>query len=165
MAPRGRPPKPLEQKRATGNPGKRTLPDKNETAALLALPTRSPIPAHLQEDGAGLYAMVLAACDGWLAQSDQFILLSLADAADRRVRLLEQLRNEGEVLYKSGPKIGDAPIAYAHPAAATLASLEKQMQGWASDLALNPVARSKLGLAEVKTVSKLDQLRKARDAR
>lgn len=158
--PGGRPPKPIERKRATGNPGKRSLP--KATGELVAMPTRSPVPAHLGGEGAAMYSLLLAACEGWLGYADQVILLWLCEGTDRRARLHQMVLEEGEVLYKSSAQIGGMPVAYSHPAVSHITSLEAQMAKWASSLGLGPVERSKLGLVEVKRVSKLDALRNAR---
>ncbi|NBW19270.1 MAG: phage terminase small subunit P27 family, partial [Caulobacteraceae bacterium] len=148
--------KPTEQKRLTGNPGKRALP--KNSAEIVALPPRAPVPEHLGHAGSSLYQMILAACEGWLGLSDQAVVIMLAEGADRRADLLERLKREGDVLYT------DKGYAYANPAAGMLSTLEKQMTQWLSSLGMTPTDRSRLGLAEVKRVSKLDQLKRAHNS-
>jgi hypothetical protein len=67
MAPRGRPPKPIEQKRLTGNPGKRTLPDQKE---LVLLPSAYNIPEPnrpLGSAGTELWERIWGMGQTWLS--------------------------------------------------------------------------------------------------
>lgn len=153
----GRPPKPIERARMTGNPGHKKLP--TNTAEVVALPPRSPVPGHLGTAGSALFQLILTACAGWLGQGDQAIVVQLCESADRRAKLLRRVEDEGDVLYT------DKGYAYPHPAVGMISGLDAQMTKWYSLLGLTPTDRAKLGLVEVKTVSKLDQLRNERAAR
>jgi P27 family predicted phage terminase small subunit len=72
---------------------------------------------------------------------------------DRRDELVARLANDGWVLYT------DKGYAYQHPAAGMLATLEDQIRKWLSLLGLTPADRSRLGVAEVKARSKLEEMR------
>lgn len=150
------PPKPTERKRKAGTLRGDRMPKAPVKAEVVPLPTRAPIPEHLGHAGASAYRLILSACEGWLGVGDQMMVLHLAEAADRRTDLIERLNSEGPVLYT------DKGYAYANPAAGMLSTLEVQMTKWQSLLGLTPTDRARLGLVEVKRVSKLDELRKAR---
>lgn len=150
----GPPPQPTERRRARGNPGKRALPV--PVATILPLPARTAVPGHLGVAGAALWSTALSACEGWLGVGDQATVLLLAEAADRRADLLERLASDGWVLRT------EKGYAYAHPAAGMLTALEAQMTRWLSALGLTPTDRARLGLVEVRRVSKLDDLRQRR---
>jgi len=79
-----------------------------------------------------------------MAQADRETLQLLCEATDRRAELLEAVRSMGWVLYT------DKGYAYANPAAGQLSALEAQMTKWLSVLALTPVDRARLGVAEVR---------------
>lgn len=153
--PGGRPPKPVERKRLTGNPGKRALPAKPEVVVLGHAPGEL-APDHLGVHGTRAWNEIVAATTGWLASGETVTVRLYAEAADRRAELIARLQNDGDVLYT------DKGYAYAHPAVGMLATLEKQMTSWLSLLGLTPADRTKLGLAEVQRVSKLDELKARR---
>lgn len=138
--PVGRPPKPIEQKRRLGNPGKRPLP--------VPLTVLEPVPdAAIPTDALG-QALRDAGAPAWLGQTDMPILTlaqRLADDADRLRRALDDEFNK------------DVHAAYV----ATL----KEYRACLIELGLGPTARSRLGVAEVKARSKLEELMDRRAGR
>jgi hypothetical protein len=81
--PAGRPPKPIEQKRRTGNPGKRALPAASNLAVVPAVE-----PAPLERSAAEVFSQVLADGVHWLGQTDSPTLVILREQLEER----EQLR-------------------------------------------------------------------------
>lgn len=140
-------PKPLEQKRRTGRaPGRdsggRKLP---EPATVVSLPMAAGVPeppAELQLDGRALWERAWADAVTWLSPDTDWTEVveacSLADdvsAARRR--------------YRATTDPGDARAVVA---------LSKQLTEALSVLGFNPTARSRLGVAEVKRASALEEL-------
>lgn len=131
----GRPPRPTEQKRRTGNPGKRALPDK---ATLKAVPAVDADAVELTVEQA-MERSVLAG-KAWLAESDSVAVALLRESLE----LYVDLRNN--------PMSKPADV---------LAALKVVMSA-ASDCGFTPGERSRLGLAEVTAQSKLEELRARR---
>lgn len=138
MARVGRPPKPVEEKRRTGNPGGRRLP---ERSALAAVPAATPEPVDL--DVADTIDGVFAAGSHWLAATDVTVLALLRETLEERQAL------RGAVLAGHGDR-------------KELRAVDKQVIELLSALGFDPTARSRLGLAEVKAATKLEQLKAAR---
>jgi P27 family predicted phage terminase small subunit len=144
----GRPPKPTEQKRRLGNPGKRALPDVATVTALPALPDDAP--PHLESAGAALWDSVLATTKAWLAKSDHQMLTLLCELADRRTMLVESLATHGALIMRpDGHMVGN-------PSLTALATTEKQMVHIASLLGLTPSDRTRIGLGEVKAANQFE---------
>jgi hypothetical protein len=143
MAPRGRPPKPIEQKRLIGNPGKRPLP---ETSNLILLPAVNEVPQptrKLFEYGQELWDRVWTMGHTWLSYStDLDLLLIVCEQLDERAKLRTLVWNNGRTDERKA-----------------LRQLEKQIVENLSLLGFTPTDRSRLGIAEVKKLSKLEALR------
>ena len=133
----GRPPKPTEQKRRTGNPGGRALP---AASSLAVVPAVAPEPVDL--DPAATLHTVLDAGSAWLAATDSTALAMLRESLEER----SQLR--AVVL-----------ATQSMDARKALRDLDKQLIAMLSALGFDPTARARLGLAEVKAASTLDKLR------
>lgn len=137
----GRPPKPTEEKRRLGNPGKRAIAGGAELAVVAPLPVtmadRSPRDAFEQvmQDGVT-----------WLAATD----------APSVALLREMLEERGDLKAALDAGLGDR----RH-----LRDLDKQIMSLLSQLGFDPAARSRLGLAEVKAASKLEALRASQTKR
>lgn len=143
MAPRGRPPKPIEQKRLTGNPGKRTLPDQKE---LVLLPSAYSIPEpsrQLLTAGQELWDRIWGMGQTWLSfNTDVDLLLMTCELLDERKNLrIQVLQNNRTDERKS------------------LRDLDRQLVANLSLLGFTPTDRSRLGIAEVKRQSKLEDLK------
>jgi hypothetical protein len=143
MASRGRPPKPIEQKRLIGNPGKRPLP---ETSNLILLPAVNEVPQpsrKLFEYGQELWDRVWTMGHTWLSYStDLDLLLIVCEQLDERAKLRTLVWNNGRTDERKA-----------------LRQLEKQIVENLSLLGFTPTDRSRLGIAEVKKLSKLEALR------
>lgn len=137
----GRPPKPAEQKRRLGNPGKRALPDLASVTPLHA--AVEPPPDHLGPDGHSMWLSVSRAAV-WLAPSDLPTLTLLCELADRRAEFLAILDSAGPVLVNPSGRV------VANPIVGMLSTLERQMIDISATLGLTPADRTRLGVAEVR---------------
>jgi P27 family predicted phage terminase small subunit len=145
----GRPAKPTEQKRKTGNPGKRPLPDLKNVISLP--PIKGDAPLHLSDAGQKMWADVRAMAP-WIANTDGKLLIELCEKMDKKYELKEKLAATDYVLFT------DKGYAYANPLFGMLNTVENDIVKLLSLLGLTPVDRSKLGVAEVTTKGKLAQL-------
>jgi len=152
MAP---PTKPTELKKRIGTlRGDRTKP---ALTILAAVPVNLDPPDTLGDEGAGEWRHVLASCR-WIGPSDLRNLRLYCEALDRRSELLAEVASQGHVLYT------DKGYAYLNPAVGALQTTEVQITKWLSLLGLTPSDRSRLGVAEVKAQSTLEQLAAKRAA-
>lgn len=142
MSYRGRPPKPIEQKRLAGNPGKRPLP--NGTLALLPSQYDLPEPHRpLGAPGKELWDRVWDMGSSWISpKSDVEILLITCELIDERWNLRASVMRDGR------PEDRKA-----------LRDLDRQLIANLSLLGFSPTDRSRLGVAEVKARSKLEELK------
>jgi hypothetical protein len=142
------PAKPLEQKRALGNPGQRKLPDVNGTIAL----SSGRVEPHQPLDWAGmlLWNRVFNAGQTWISpQSDVELLLLVCKQLDRQVVLERQFVEKPDDYHVHRQ----------------LLDLEVSIVRNLGLLGLTVDARSKLGLAEIKAETKMEQLRKRQQER
>ena len=138
----GRPPKPIEQKRRLGNPGKRPLP----AAGSLAL-----VPADsdaIDDLGPLGRALIEAGAGAWLSKADQAALIPL----------LEKTWDEYETLRARWI----ASDFSNETVMKRLGKVEDVLTRCLSLAGLTPVDRSRLGVAEVKARSKLEELMERR---
>jgi P27 family predicted phage terminase small subunit len=147
----GRPPKPAEQKRKLGNPGKRGLPELASVAALPALPGDDR-PEGLGTDGAALWEAVTASAKTWLAPTDHPVLRMLCELADRRAEFVAHVADNGPLLERPDGHL------VANPVVAMLADVEKRMVHMASLLGMTPADRTRIGLGEVKAQNAFEQM-------
>ncbi|MBX3031924.1 MAG: phage terminase small subunit P27 family [Chloroflexi bacterium] len=147
--------KTAEQKRLTGNPGKRSLPTPISVVPPARL-TPSTAPGHLGPAGLRMWEHCRQYAGQWVADSDIEQVRLLCEAMDRRADLMARLANDGYVLFT------DKGYAYQHPAAGMLTALEAQITKWLSLLGLTPSDRGRLGVAEVKAQSTLERIRAQR---
>ena len=135
------PPKPIEQKRKLGNPGKRALPNEQTTIALPSGYVDPPRP--LEFAGQQLWDAAFKHGGTWISSTTDIPLLTMTcEQLDRR----EQLRSE---LVEKG--LDRALIM-------SLNETEKLISSNLGLLGFSPADRTRLGLAEVKTQSKLQEL-------
>ena len=154
------PTKPIEAKRRAGTLRKDRMPRGALTIIAPASPSLEP-PAMLGDVGAAEWRHILRTCV-WIAPSDLTHLRLYCLALDRHSALLALLAEQGTVLYT------DKGYAYLNPAQGALATTEAQITKWQSLLGVTPSDRSRLGVAEVKAHTKLEELeyrRAARDGR
>lgn len=143
MANRGRPPKPIEQKRLLGNPGKRPLPDQSSIVLLEPIKKIPEPPRKLFEPGLELWNRVWASGVAWVSPvTDIDLLLLVCEQIDERFKLRGQVWQSN----RSDER-------------AALRRLEQQIVQNLSLLGFSPADRSRLGIAEVRRVSKLEELK------
>lgn len=132
----GRPPKPTEEKRRLGNPGRRPIAGGAELAVVEPLPV-----TMADQSPRDAFEKVMQRGVTWLASTD----------APAVALLREMFEERGEL---KALVDGGASSERRH-----LRELDKQIITLLSQLGFDPAARSRLGLAEVKAASKLEALR------
>jgi len=132
------PPRPIEEKRRLGNPGRRPLP---EALPMVEGGYIEPQRA-LEFAGMQLWRAAMTTGERWIARnSDTQLLLMVCEQMDRRTDLISKIEETQEWrLYRA------------------LHDLEKMISMNLSMLGFTPTDRTRLGLAEVKTASKLEEL-------
>lgn len=142
MGVRGRPPKPIEQKRLAGNPGKRAL-TKGTLALLPSFYERIEPHRPLGTPGLELWNRVWDMGNSWISpKSDIELLLITCELIDERWNL------RAAVMRDKRPEERKA-----------LRELDRQLIANLSLLGFSPTDRSRLGVAEVKARSKLEELK------
>lgn len=131
----GRKPKPIEMKRALGNPGKRRLPSGAELAVVAPV-ERGPLDLRADE----IFDRTLAEGIVWLGRTEGPALVLLREMLEER----QSLRDA--VLAGTGDR-------------KQLRDIEKMIWSAYAELGFTAASRSRLGLAEVKAASKLEALR------
>ena len=144
------PPKPIEVKRKLGNPGQRALPDTSETILIEPISDLPEPHRQLFDAGLELWNRTWSMGQLWISpKTDIELLLMTCEMLDERVRLRAFVWN--------------TPDAWRERKA--LRELEKNITNSLSLLGFTPTDRSRLGVAEVKAKSKLEELRAKRDQR
>jgi P27 family predicted phage terminase small subunit len=148
--------KPVEQKRRTGrsatrDAGGRLLPEPVVVLAASSEPPKTPV--SLGATGRAAWNRLWTAGQAWLSvQTDFDVLTRLCEAHDEREAMREQIAQDGFMVEGSRGQLRP------HPLLSHVRALETQMTVWETVCGFTPSARSKLGYAEVKRVSKLDEL-------
>jgi len=141
--PAGRPTKPIEQKRMLGNPGRRPLP---ESSALVQLNGIDEIPEPsrpLLKYGREFWDKIWSMGNTWISfNSDSELLLMTCEMIDERWNLRIKVMQNDEPRLRRG-----------------LRELDRQIISNLSLLGFTPSDRSRLGVAEVKAASKLEELK------
>jgi hypothetical protein len=139
------PPKPAELKRQLGNPGKRAMPKPLEYVEGGYIEPVRP----LEFAGKQLWDSAMTTGQNWIARnSDTQLLLMVCEQMDRRTDLISKIEETQEWrLYRA------------------LHDLEKMISTNLSLLGFTPSDRTRLGLAEVKAASKLEQLMAMKESR
>lgn len=156
----GRPSKPIEQKRALGNPGQRRLP--TPIVALAPVVSSQVVDPDDHTPGGEFVRNLLdTAASTWISDPDRLgVLVLIHDAWNQRAALMDYVAENGS----SYAAIGQQGIRYyRRPESMELDSLEKRLTTWLSLSGLTPSDRSRLGVAEVKARSRLEDLRVRRD--
>ena len=138
MARTGRPPKPVESHKRTG-----TYRKDRHGSNLALVDAVAPLPHEVT--AADAFAQVMADGVAWLARTDAPALALLRSMLEER----EGLR--------------DLAFQGSAESRKQLRELDKQIVGLLSNLGFDPAARARLGLAEVKAQSVLEQLRQKRE--
>ena len=141
--PAGRPAKPIEQKRLFGNPGKRAMP-KQTDLVLLSMALERPEPLReLGVAGSSLWDRVWEKGLAWISPgSDVELLQMTCEMLDEREHLRRLVAEFGE-----------------RDDRRSLRELDRQIVSNLSLLGFSPSDRSRLGVAEVKARSALEELR------
>ena len=142
-------PKPNEVKRLLGNPGRRKLPDEGKVIVLPQLAGEPP--AHLSKAQKEKWSE-LRRLAPWIAVTDEHLLTSLVEKMTRQKELSKQMKKSQFVLYT------DKGYAYANPLFGMLSTIETEIFKLLCQLGLTPVDRSKMGVAEVKARTKLEEI-------
>lgn len=141
--PAGRPTKPIEQKRMLGNPGRRPLP---ESSAIVQLNSIDEIPEPsrpLLKYGREFWDKIWGMGSTWISfNSDSELLLMTCEMIDERWNLRIKVMQNDEPRLRRG-----------------LRELDRQIISNLSLLGFTPSDRSRLGVAEVKAASKLEELK------
>jgi hypothetical protein len=147
--PAGRPAKPVEQKRRTGNPGKRALPSLTDVQ-IIAAAISAPEPKRpLLKYGRELWDEVWTAGIGWISPAtDNELLLMTCELVDERWNLRIRVMKDNDNKERRG-----------------LRELDRQIVSNLSLLGFSPADRSRLGVAEVKAQSKLEKIMAMRNGR
>jgi hypothetical protein len=95
-------------------------------------------------DAAQIFTEIMQVGAPWFARTDAVRLSMLRESLEERSRLLPVAESSTE-------------------ARKQLRDLNKEISDWLSVLGFDPSARARLGLAEVKAMSKLEDLRARRD--
>lgn len=140
--PNGRPPKPLEEKLRTGNPGRRPLPDR---ASLTILPgaTEPPDPPRrLLAPGREVWGRVWRNGATWIAKNiDIELLTCMCERFDERaIMRAKALSTDGEPWHWRA-----------------LRALDAQITSDLVELSFTPAARARMMVAEVKLDAVVDE--------
>jgi hypothetical protein len=144
--PAGRPSKPIEQKRLLGNPGKRAMPDEN-SVVLLPMIDYTPEPTRpLLKYGQELWDRIWGMGATWVSdKTDIELLMMTCEMIDERWNLRVKVMQNNDSRMRRG-----------------LRDLDKQIVSNLSLLGFTPSDRARLGVAEVKAKSKLEELMERR---
>ena len=147
--PAGRPSKPTEIKRKLGNPGKRALPDTSVVQYLEPV-VSVPDPARpLLRYGREFWDKVWGTGLSWIsANTDAELLLMTCELVDERWNLRVRVMQSNDWRERRA-----------------LRELDDRIIRNLSLLGFTPADRSKLGVAEVKAISKMEALKRRQDAR
>lgn len=147
--PAGRPPKPVEVKRALGNPGKRPLPEQHALVALPAVTETPEPPRPLMKYGSELWERVWSMGATWISdKTDLELLIMTCEMVDERWNLRVKVMQNDDARMRRG-----------------LRELDRQIVTNLSLLGFTPADRSRLGVGEVKAADVLDRLEQRRRER
>ena len=144
--PAGRPSKPIEQKRLLGNPGKRALPDE-DSVILLERAEETPKPTRpLLKYGQELWDRIWGMGATWVSdKTDIELLMMTCEMIDERWNLRVKVMQNDDPRMRRG-----------------LRELDRQIVSNLSLLGFTPSDRARLGVAEIKAKSKLEELMERR---
>tara|TARA_R110000764_G_scaffold238414_1_gene335534 strand:- start:433 stop:897 length:465 start_codon:yes stop_codon:yes gene_type:complete len=147
--PAGRPSKPIEQKRLLGNPGKRAMPDENSVVLLQQVEQTPEPPRPLLKYGQDLWDRIWGMAATWVSDTSDLELLTMTcEMVDERWNLRVKVMQSDDAVMRRG-----------------LRELDRQIVSNLSLLGFTPSDRSRLGVAEVKAKSKLEELMDRRASR
>lgn len=139
----GRPPKPVEQHRQLGTyRPDRHAPSQGNVAPLRAASDAPEPPVELLLEGRALWERAWASAITWLSPDSDW------DAVVEACQLADDV-SQARRRYRATSDPADARAVVA---------LSKELQACLGHLGFNPAARARLGVAEVKQASALEQL-------
>lgn len=142
MTQRGRPPTPLERKKKLGNPGKRALPKSEDLQQLEPVTVTPAPPRPLNNPGLGLWNRIWNVAPHWISpDTDLEVLLMTCEMVDERWNLRITSMAEGDMAM--GRRVD---------------RLTGLIVANLSLLGFTPADRSRLGVAEIKAKSKLQEM-------
>lgn len=150
---RGRKPTPIEQRMANGNPGKRPVPAPVSVGGRPRVEQLDP-PDHMPEE----------AKDFWKFAVDELVEVGIVDKVD--IPVLEQLATQYARIRQAQAAIerfghftrGSTGQIVEHPAVKMERDATNLFLKLAEQYALTPVARTRLGLAELHRRSMADEM-------
>lgn len=147
--PAGRPAKPTEVKRKLGNPGKRALPDTNIVQYLDPIASIPEPSRPLLKYGREFWEKIWVAGLTWISpNTDAELLLITCELIDERWNLRVTVMQSNDWRERRA-----------------LRELDDRIIRNLSLLGFTPADRSKLGVAEVKAISKMEALKRRQEAR
>jgi hypothetical protein len=147
--PAGRPAKPTEIKRKLGNPGKRALPDTSVVQYLEPVVSVPDPSRPLLKYGREFWDKVWGSGLSWIsANTDAELLLMTCELVDERWNLRVRVMQSNDWRERRA-----------------LRELDDRIIRNLSLLGFTPADRSKLGVAEVKAISKMEALKRRADER
>lgn len=152
----GRPPKPLELKRAQGNPGRRPLPAPDATIPVERIPPKAPRSIGLGREGRRTWETL--ATLRWVAATDATALVNACRTADL-IALLEADVAEKGVTYESRGRL------LQNPSVGRVVEARKLLHSMLASFGVTPADRTRLGIAEVKAQSKFEEMLDRRNRR
>lgn len=157
----GRPPKPIERKRATGrtpatDSGGRRLPAVRETIVKDAAEDIPEPPSGLGARGDAEWVKIWTAGRKWLAPTQDYAWVEMVARAWDDIEQF-RARVEADGLIQTG-SMGQV---IAHPLIAEVRRAEATIQKCLSVLGFSPTDRARLGLAEVKRVNAVLEMQRS----
>lgn len=154
--PQGRPPKPLERKRAVGrtsntDSGGRQLPAVREVIAKTV--TVPATPEGLAERGEREWVNIWTAGSSWLAPAQDYPWVEMIARAWDEIEAYRAKVDEDGLI-----QTGSMGQVIAHPLIAEIRRAEAVIMKALSTLGFSPSDRARLGLAEIKAQSKLQDM-------
>jgi hypothetical protein len=147
--PAGRPAKPTEIKRKLGNPGRRPLPDTSVVQYLEPIVSVPDPSRPLLKYGKEFWDKVWGSGLSWIsANTDAELLLMTCELVDERWNLRVRVMQSNDWRERRA-----------------LRELDDRIIRNLSLLGFTPADRSKLGVAEVKAISKMEQLKRRANER
>lgn len=150
-------PVPVEKKRLLGNPGHQKLP---AVPAIIPKAARTPRPARkLTDDGRKVWRRVWRYAANWLSEgTDLEVVTRYVEYIELRAKITEEM--DGKLL--STGYMGQPVL---NPLARYLVTVDKSLLTMEAKLGFTPADRSRIGAAEVKAASTIDDLNARREAR
>lgn len=155
---RGRKPKPVEERIREGNAGRRTLPEPMLVAGRPELGVFARPPSYLPPMAKRFWGDFVSRLVevGCVDQVDRPALEGLATLYARARQAGEEIRRNGRLL-----GYGSMGQLVEHPAVRVERQSWKQFYAMCEHFALTPIARTRLGLAELHRRSLADEMRDA----